>query len=126
MGEFEAVWAELEVFWVIGSPKGGSEKGSSRESTKNRVARWRNLFWGNFMVLRWFVKKIFLEEFQLGVFLGFARGSTWGHWGGGTVYVSFCAFGGILGVTHYGVGWGGLASEGARVYLETTEQGRGS
>jgi hypothetical protein len=46
--EFLAVWAELEVFWVIGFPKGGSEKGSSREYTEKWVTSWRNLFWGNF------------------------------------------------------------------------------
>jgi hypothetical protein len=30
----------------------GSEKGNRRKHTENWVTRWRNLFWGNFGVLR--------------------------------------------------------------------------
>jgi hypothetical protein len=47
MGEFEAVWSELERFLEVGFLKGGSEKGCTRNRTGNRVASWRFMFWGN-------------------------------------------------------------------------------
>jgi hypothetical protein len=103
MGEFWAFgrgWTGnfwLEIFEC------GSEKGWSRKHTGKRVTSWRIKFWGNLAVLRWFVKRIFLEELDFGLFWSFGRGSTWEVGGGGTVYVSTCAFGGILGV---GLGWG--------------------
>jgi hypothetical protein len=53
-----------------------SEKGSTRKYTGNWVTRWKELFWGNFKVLRCFAKRIFLEEFKLALFGGFGGGST--------------------------------------------------
>jgi hypothetical protein len=104
-------WGNLESFLRIGLFGGWSEKGSSRECTENWVTRWTFLFWGNFGVLRWFTKRIYLGEFEIDRFWGFVRWSTWMHWGGGTNSV----FGGIyLGELRGGVEWGDLWREMAK------------
>jgi hypothetical protein len=52
----------------------------------------------------------------MGLFWGFVRGSTWGYWGGGTVYVSICVFGGILGVLFCKSKWGYQRCTGNEVF----------
>jgi hypothetical protein len=103
-------WGNFRILFGIGKIfgleffKGGSEKGSSRKHTGNRVTRWRNLFWGKLEILRWIAKRIWSGEFNFGIFWGFRLLSTWVVWGGGTVVLLFCVFGGILCVE---LGWWG-------------------
>jgi hypothetical protein len=122
-------WMRLDWIFCLEFLGEFLEKGSSREHTKNRVARWGKMFGGNSGVLRWIAKRNLMGEFKMGLFWGFGRWSTWFHWGGGTLVLLFCVFGGFFGVLSVMCEWGTYLDKicvGARCFaLRTTFTGEG-
>jgi hypothetical protein len=73
MAKIGLIEGDLKEFWEIGFLEESFQKGWSRKHTENWVTRCRNLFWGNFTVLRCFAKRNYLEELGFGFFWSFGR-----------------------------------------------------